>query len=65
MPRTDKSESFALSREAAMLRAMYERLEEAYGPQHWWPGETPLEFAHRLGEEFAALVEPAGEPALA
>ena len=26
-----------------MLRAMYERLEEAYGPQHWWPGETPLE----------------------
>jgi endonuclease-3 related protein len=26
-----------------MLRAMYERLLEAYGPQHWWPGETPLE----------------------
>lgn len=26
-----------------MLRAMYERLVEAYGPQHWWPGETPLE----------------------
>ena len=26
-----------------MLRAMYERLAEAYGPQHWWPGETPLE----------------------
>lgn len=26
-----------------MLRAMYERLMEAYGPQHWWPGETPLE----------------------
>jgi endonuclease-3 related protein len=32
-----------MSREAAMLRAMYERLLEAYGPQHWWPGETPLE----------------------
>jgi endonuclease III related protein len=33
----------APTREAAMLRAMYERLMEAYGPQHWWPGETPLE----------------------
>jgi endonuclease-3 related protein len=33
----------AQSREAAMLRAMYERLAESYGPQHWWPGETPLE----------------------
>ena len=33
----------AFSREAAMLRAMYERLAEAYGPQYWWPGETPLE----------------------
>jgi endonuclease-3 related protein len=33
----------APTREAAMLRAMYERLAETYGPQHWWPGETPLE----------------------
>jgi endonuclease-3 related protein len=33
----------ALSREASMLRAMYERLLQSYGPQHWWPGETPLE----------------------
>jgi endonuclease-3 related protein len=33
----------APSREAALLRAMYERLAESYGPQHWWPGETPLE----------------------
>jgi endonuclease-3 related protein len=33
----------ATTREATMLRAMYERLMEAYGPQHWWPGETPLE----------------------
>src|SRR5205823_2854349 len=24
-------------------RAMYERLAEVYGPQHWWPGKTPLE----------------------
>jgi endonuclease-3 related protein len=33
----------AAAAEATMLRAMYERLTEAYGPQHWWPGETPLE----------------------
>ena len=38
-----KSESPAMSREAAMLRGMYERLAETYGPQYWWPGETPLE----------------------
>jgi endonuclease-3 related protein len=43
MPRNRKSESPAMSREAAMLRTMYERLAETYGPQHWWPGETPLE----------------------
>lgn len=22
---------------------LYRRLSEHYGPQHWWPGETPLE----------------------
>lgn len=22
---------------------MYERLFQIYGPQHWWPGETPVE----------------------
>lgn len=27
----------------AWLRAMYERLVHAYGPQQWWPAETPLE----------------------
>jgi endonuclease-3 related protein len=43
MPRTAQSESVGVSRDTAMLRAMYERLAEAYGPQHWWPGETPLE----------------------
>jgi endonuclease III related protein len=45
MPRDIKSVSakVATTREPAMLRAMYERLAEAYGPQHWWPGETPLE----------------------
>jgi endonuclease-3 related protein len=25
------------------LRAVHERLLAAYGPQHWWPGETPFE----------------------
>ncbi len=25
------------------LRAMYHRLEEAYGPQQWWPAKTPFE----------------------
>jgi endonuclease-3 related protein len=45
MPRDLKSvpAKITTTREAAMLRAMYERLAEAYGPQRWWPGETPLE----------------------
>lgn len=25
------------------LREIYRRLYDAYGPQHWWPGETPFE----------------------
>lgn len=25
------------------LMDVYQRLYEAYGPQHWWPGETPFE----------------------
>ena len=29
--------------QATLLRAMYERMVEAYGPQQWWPAETPLE----------------------
>jgi endonuclease III related protein len=41
MPNSEKTGQ--PTREAAMLRAMYERLLEAYGSQHWWPGETPLE----------------------
>lgn len=28
---------------AARLMDLYQRLLAAYGPQHWWPGETPLE----------------------
>lgn len=27
----------------ARLREVYRRLHEAYGSQHWWPGETPFE----------------------
>ena len=26
-----------------ILRDMYDRLWAAYGPQHWWPAETPTE----------------------
>ena len=25
------------------IKGMYEVLEEAFGPQGWWPGETPFE----------------------
>ena len=28
---------------AQRLRAMHDRLAEAYGPQHWWPAETAFE----------------------
>ena len=27
------------------LEAIYRRLFSRYGPQHWWPGETPFEVA--------------------
>ena len=40
---TIKAPAGAPAREATTLRAMYERLAKAYGPQHWWPAETPLE----------------------
>jgi endonuclease III related protein len=26
-----------------LLMQIYERLYKAYGPRHWWPGETPFE----------------------
>jgi endonuclease-3 related protein len=26
-----------------MLREVYEKLFAAFGPQHWWPGESPFE----------------------
>jgi endonuclease-3 related protein len=28
-----------------VLLEMYRRLDAAYGDQHWWPGDTPLEIA--------------------
>ena len=28
---------------AQRLRSMHDVLAKAYGPQHWWPAETPLE----------------------
>jgi endonuclease III related protein len=28
---------------AAALREVFDRLLTCYGPQHWWPGETPFE----------------------
>jgi endonuclease III related protein len=32
-----------LSNSAKRLRKMHAKLERAYGPQHWWPAETPFE----------------------
>ncbi len=26
-----------------LLMKIYQKLYDAYGPRHWWPGETPLE----------------------
>ncbi|UCD27895.1 MAG: endonuclease III domain-containing protein, partial [Planctomycetota bacterium] len=31
------------TRTAENLRAFYEAMYKAYGPQHWWPGDTPTE----------------------
>jgi endonuclease-3 related protein len=30
-------------RRRPLLRAFFDRLSSAYGPQHWWPARTPLE----------------------
>lgn len=32
-----------MSDHAAMLRLIYTRLHAHFGPQHWWPGDTPFE----------------------
>jgi endonuclease III related protein len=31
------------AKKTARLTAIYDALFEAFGPQHWWPGETPFE----------------------
>src|SRR4030066_1677957 len=28
---------------SAILMEIFQRLYRAYGPRHWWPGETPFE----------------------
>lgn len=33
------------ARMGKLLRQLYERLWQAFGPQGWWPGETPFEVA--------------------
>ena len=33
------------ARTSKLLRELYERLYQAFGPQGWWPGETPFEVA--------------------
>jgi len=33
------------SNRARALQAIYRQMFRAYGPQHWWPGDTPLEIA--------------------
>jgi endonuclease-3 related protein len=37
------AEALASPTPAQRLRAMHDRLAEAYGPQHWWPAETRFE----------------------
>ena len=32
-----------VSKTGKQLMAMYRALFKAYGPQHWWPGDTPFE----------------------
>jgi endonuclease-3 related protein len=32
-----------VSKTRKQLMAMYQALFRAYGPQHWWPGDTPFE----------------------
>jgi endonuclease-3 related protein len=28
-----------------ILETIYDRLVSTFGPQHWWPGDTPFEVA--------------------
>jgi endonuclease-3 related protein len=42
-PRRGRSAGRAEARR--VLPVLYRRLYSSYGPQHWWPGDTPLEIA--------------------
>lgn len=42
---TAKSNRRASGKPNDILKDIYERLFKAFGPQHWWPGETPFEVA--------------------
>ena len=68
----------AAGRMGTLLQELYQRLWEVWGPQGWWPGETPFEVAvgailtqntnwDNVALAIAALKEPgsAGTPGLA
>jgi endonuclease-3 related protein len=38
-----RSETLNTNEAEATLQAMYRKLSHAWGPQHWWPAETPFE----------------------
>jgi endonuclease III related protein len=35
----------AFPRKGLSLKAIYDKLSAFYGPQHWWPGDSPFEVA--------------------
>ncbi len=43
MAQTVTVRSSVEAQQAAPLRAVFDRLLAAYGPQHWWPGDSPFE----------------------
>jgi endonuclease-3 related protein len=44
-PAEPKAGEFASAKNARALKRIYDLLYAAYGPQNWWPGETPFEIA--------------------
>jgi endonuclease-3 related protein len=36
-------ETSAILNKTSVLQEIYQRLYQRYGPQHWWPGEGPLD----------------------
>jgi len=43
MSNNDGNKEIRDSQKERILNWIYERLFEAFGPRHWWPGETPFE----------------------